>query len=109
MENEGHMAPKEIPSNQLLPLVPPPCRVGSNTLPPASPATREMGSDIPGETMFLVGAYARYNWPYVWVSATIPTLCFRAALPLSYCSRRPCPPSWPRRQLKPCGWISVPP
>lgn len=45
--------------------------VGANTLPPASPATREMGSDIPGETMFLVGAYARYNWPYVWLRSSL--------------------------------------
>jgi hypothetical protein len=27
----------------------------------------------PEETIFLVGAYARYNWPYVWVSVSIPS------------------------------------
>mmetsp|Transcript_23956 Transcript_23956/g.66542 ORF Transcript_23956/g.66542 Transcript_23956/m.66542 type:complete len:244 (-) Transcript_23956:186-917(-) len=48
--------------------------VGANTLPPASPATREMGSDIPGETMFLVGAYARYDWPYVWLRSSLRRL-----------------------------------
>eukprot|EP00951_Prasinocladus_malaysianus_P032225 scaffold312717_cov50-Prasinocladus_malaysianus.AAC.1 len=56
--------------------------IGSNTLPPASPATRETGSDIPGETMFLVGGYARYNWPYVWVGGCLVPTFFSAAIEL---------------------------
>mmetsp|Transcript_44128 Transcript_44128/g.112628 ORF Transcript_44128/g.112628 Transcript_44128/m.112628 type:complete len:237 (-) Transcript_44128:116-826(-) len=48
--------------------------MGANTLPPASPATREMGIDIPGETMFLVGAYARYSCPYVWLRSNLRKL-----------------------------------
>jgi len=48
--------------------------VGSSTLPPASPATREMGNDVPGETMFLIGAYAKYNWPYVWLRSNLRKL-----------------------------------
>ena len=26
-----------------------------------------MKDENPGETVFLVGAYAKYNWPYVWL------------------------------------------
>lgn len=40
----------------------------SNLLPPASPATRELDVYNPEVTVFLIGAYAKYNWPYVWVS-----------------------------------------
>jgi hypothetical protein len=41
-------------------------------MPPASPAV--VGSshqDSPEHTLFLVGAYARYNWPYVWVRSNL--------------------------------------
>lgn len=41
-------------------------------VPPASPAV--VGSshqDNPEHTLFLVGAYARYNWPYVWVRSNL--------------------------------------
>lgn len=45
--------------------------VTSQQLPPASPATRESSSDNPTETVFLIGAYARYNWPYVWLRSNL--------------------------------------
>lgn len=41
--------------------------VQSNVLVPASPASREAVNESPTETVFLVGAYAKYNWPYVWL------------------------------------------
>lgn len=37
-------------------------------LPPASPASHELDIHNPEVTVFLIGAYAKYNWPYVWVS-----------------------------------------
>lgn len=43
----------------------PSCRANSNQLPPASPAAQEQ--EHSGATVFLIGAYAKYNWPYVWV------------------------------------------
>lgn len=36
-------------------------------LPPASPATHEQDVNNPEVTVFLIGAYAKYNWPYVWM------------------------------------------
>ena len=39
----------------------------SNVLVPASPASREGRDENPTETVFLVGAYAKYDWPYVWL------------------------------------------
>lgn len=48
------------------------CRVSihsnGNALPPASPASHELDIHNPDVTVFLIGAYAKYNWPYVWVS-----------------------------------------
>lgn len=41
--------------------------VQSNVLVPASPASREAENESPSETVFLVGAYAKYEWPYVWL------------------------------------------
>jgi len=43
----------------------------SQHVPPASPATREMDRVDPTETVFLIGAYARYNWPYVWLRSNL--------------------------------------
>eukprot|EP00242_Pyramimonas_sp_CCMP2087_P007757 CAMPEP_0198218126 /NCGR_PEP_ID=MMETSP1445-20131203/67554_1 /TAXON_ID=36898 /ORGANISM="Pyramimonas sp., Strain CCMP2087" /LENGTH=216 /DNA_ID=CAMNT_0043895035 /DNA_START=259 /DNA_END=909 /DNA_ORIENTATION=+ len=43
----------------------------SEHVPPASPATREMQQIDPKETVFLIGAYARYNWPYVWLRSNL--------------------------------------
>ncbi|GFH31770.1 predicted protein, partial [Haematococcus lacustris] len=40
---------------------------GVNALPPASPATRELDVYNTDVTVFLIGAYAKYNWPYVWL------------------------------------------
>mmetsp|Transcript_4962 Transcript_4962/g.8639 ORF Transcript_4962/g.8639 Transcript_4962/m.8639 type:complete len:228 (+) Transcript_4962:32-715(+) len=37
----------------------------SNPLPPASPA--QVDGRNPDTTVFLIGAYAKYNWPYVWL------------------------------------------
>lgn len=42
------------------------CRSG-NAFPPASPANHELDVHNPDVTVFLIGAYAKYNWPYVWV------------------------------------------
>jgi hypothetical protein len=39
----------------------------NNPLPPASPAAQESDVTNPEVTVFLVGAYAKYGWPYVWV------------------------------------------
>lgn len=39
----------------------------SNAYPPASPATQELDVQNPEVTVFLIGAYAKYNWPYVWL------------------------------------------
>jgi len=39
----------------------------SNAFPPASPATHELDVHNPEVTVFLIGAYAKYNWPYVWL------------------------------------------
>lgn len=36
-------------------------------LPPASPASHEQDVHNPEVTVFLVGAYAKYDWPYVWL------------------------------------------
>eukprot|EP00899_Mesostigma_viride_P004104 jgi/Mesvir1/13695/Mv02128-RA.1 len=36
-------------------------------LPPASPATSDVGEDTGSDIVFLIGAYARYKWPYVWL------------------------------------------
>ncbi|KAI8477151.1 MAG: hypothetical protein J3K34DRAFT_453096 [Monoraphidium minutum] len=58
-----------IPASQQ----PPIARVGSvggaanNALPPASPASHEHDVSNPEVTVFLIGAYAKYNWPYVWL------------------------------------------
>ncbi|KAG2442454.1 hypothetical protein HXX76_002540 [Chlamydomonas incerta] len=38
-----------------------------NALPPASPASHELDIHNPDVTVFLIGAYAKYNWPYVWL------------------------------------------
>ena len=44
-------------------------RGAANALPPASPAPNDDDDGGSAEvTVFLVGAYAKYNWPYVWVS-----------------------------------------
>lgn len=41
---------------------------GGSAYPPASPVTAErLLEAVPGETVFLIGAYAKYNWPYVWL------------------------------------------
>lgn len=40
---------------------------GEQALPPASPASHESDVNNPEVTVFLVGAYAKYNWPYVWL------------------------------------------
>uniref|UniRef100_A0A7S0RIM6 DUF7886 domain-containing protein n=1 Tax=Chlamydomonas leiostraca TaxID=1034604 RepID=A0A7S0RIM6_9CHLO len=40
---------------------------GNNQFPPASPATHELDVNNPEVTVFLIGAYAKYNWPYVWL------------------------------------------
>lgn len=45
-----------------------PRRTITNALPPASPAAHELDVQNPEVTVFLIGAYAKYNWPYVWVS-----------------------------------------
>lgn len=50
-------------------------RTGGNAFPPASPATHELDVHNPEVTVFLIGAYAKYNWPYVWVGAPPCTLC----------------------------------
>ncbi|GFR40713.1 hypothetical protein Agub_g1320 [Astrephomene gubernaculifera] len=34
---------------------------------PASPASHELDIHNPDVTVFLIGAYAKYNWPYVWL------------------------------------------
>lgn len=39
----------------------------TSSLPPASPASNELDVHNPEVTVFLVGAYAKYNWPYVWM------------------------------------------
>lgn len=39
----------------------------ANAYPPASPATQELDVQNPEVTVFLIGAYAKYNWPYVWL------------------------------------------
>ncbi|GIL86760.1 hypothetical protein Vretimale_15653 [Volvox reticuliferus] len=36
-------------------------------LPPASPASHELDIHNPEVIVFLIGAYAKYNWPYVWL------------------------------------------
>ncbi len=42
-------------------------RAQNNQLPPASPAAHELDVQNSDVTVFLIGAYAKYNWPYVWV------------------------------------------
>lgn len=39
----------------------------ANQLPPASPAAHELDVHNSEVTVFLIGAYAKYNWPYVWL------------------------------------------
>ncbi|GBF98682.1 hypothetical protein Rsub_11396 [Raphidocelis subcapitata] len=39
----------------------------ANTLPPASPALNDNEGGSAEVTVFLIGAYAKYNWPYVWL------------------------------------------
>lgn len=39
----------------------------TNAFPPASPAAHELDVQNPEVTVFLIGAYAKYNWPYVWL------------------------------------------
>ena len=39
----------------------------TNALPPASPAAHELDVHNPDVTVFLIGAYAKYSWPYVWL------------------------------------------
>ena len=42
-------------------------------VPPASPASNEMSSeDNPDDVVFLVGGYARYKCPYVWLRSPHP-------------------------------------
>ncbi len=43
------------------------CRGPNNQLPPASPASHDADVSNAEVTVFLIGAYAKYNWPYVWV------------------------------------------
>lgn len=38
-----------------------------NAFPPASPANNELDVHNPEVTVFLIGAYAKYNFPYVWL------------------------------------------
>ena len=38
-----------------------------NAFPPASPAAHELDVHNPEVIVFLIGAYAKYNWPYVWL------------------------------------------
>jgi len=43
-------------------------KAGSNmALPPASPAAHDLDVHNPEVMVFLIGAYAKYNWPYVWL------------------------------------------
>ena len=42
-------------------------RNSSNAFPPASPAAHELDVHNPEVLVFLIGAYAKYNWPYVWL------------------------------------------
>jgi hypothetical protein len=39
----------------------------TNALPPASPAAHELDVHNPDVTVFLIGAYAKYSWPYCWL------------------------------------------
>jgi hypothetical protein len=39
----------------------------ASQFPPASPASNELDVHNPEVIVFLIGAYAKYNWPYVWV------------------------------------------
>eukprot|EP00879_Flechtneria_rotunda_P030288 GHRR01032905.1.p1 GENE.GHRR01032905.1~~GHRR01032905.1.p1 ORF type:complete len:204 (+),score=51.87 GHRR01032905.1:381-992(+) len=41
--------------------------IGGQSLPPASPASHEQDVNNPEVTVFLIGAYAKYSWPYVWL------------------------------------------
>jgi len=43
----------------------------NNDLPPASPAAHELDVHNPEVTVFLIGAYAKYNWPYVWLRSMV--------------------------------------
>ncbi|KAG1659089.1 hypothetical protein FOA52_013735 [Chlamydomonas sp. UWO 241] len=43
----------------------------NNELPPASPAAHDLDVHNPEVTVFLIGAYAKYNWPYVWLRSMI--------------------------------------
>jgi len=44
----------------------------ASQFPPASPASNELDVHNPEVTVFLIGAYAKYNWPYVWLRSLIP-------------------------------------
>eukprot|EP00955_Chlamydomonas_euryale_P025724 271849-Chlamydomonas_euryale.AAC.1 len=46
-------------------------RSNNNDLPPASPAAHELDVHNPEVTVFLIGAYAKYNWPYVWLRSMV--------------------------------------
>lgn len=61
--------------NGLCPSPAPICRsslpgVAPGMLPPASPAGNELDVNNPEVTVFLIGAYAKYNYPYVWLRST---------------------------------------
>ncbi|GAQ79892.1 hypothetical protein KFL_000400360 [Klebsormidium nitens] len=70
------------------------------SFPPASPAIAEAVKPVaPEETVFLVGAYARYNWPYVWLRSQNPRIADATLdmdLPLDLQSTR----EWESRRLR---------
>ncbi|XP_024537390.1 uncharacterized protein LOC9649526 [Selaginella moellendorffii] len=42
-------------------------RSSKSALPPASPSSSETKKVKSNETLFLLGAYGRYAWPYIWL------------------------------------------
>jgi hypothetical protein len=60
-----------------------PSRNNNNALPPASPAAHELDVQNPDVTVFLIGAYAKYNWPYVWVGASVRRLYISVSLDMN--------------------------
>eukprot|EP00877_Chromochloris_zofingiensis_P014362 jgi/Chrzof1/917/Cz01g33160.t1 len=59
----GLLSPRTPPPITRVPTV----GTATNALPPASPASHESDVNNPEVTVFLIGAYAKYNWPYVWM------------------------------------------
>lgn len=100
--DEGGLSPRPSMAGVFRPLVSRQESVGgtwTSSLPPASPAAHELDVHNPEVTVFLIGAYAKYSWPYVWLRSINQRRRFEDAdldSPLDL----PCTRNWKSQSLR---------